>query len=210
MEDVMKKKVLLIAFAALALTACSSKNATTDSESAKKAASSISSSNVVKQTSNKINLTNYKKIKVVEKTGSTPSQVTDLLGREADAKSKAKTSKLKATIYTWEGVQNGSAGANLAVEFANGVAIAKQISGLVVNRSKQITPKDYKSLKKGMTQEEVEAIVGKPNGYSESDYSNSDVALWLYTSGLKSDGQANFYVTFQKNKLVAKKAQNFN
>lgn len=90
------------------------------------------------------------------------------------------------------------------------MAIAKQISGLVVNRSKQITPKDYKSLKKGMTQEEVEAIVGKPNGYSESDYSNSDVALWLYTSGLKSDGQANFYVTFQKNKLVAKKAQNFN
>ena len=90
----MKKKVLLIAFAALALTACSSKKATTDSESDKKAASSISSSNVVKQTSNKINLTNYKKIKVVEKTGSTPSQVTDLLGREADAKSKAKTSKL--------------------------------------------------------------------------------------------------------------------
>lgn len=206
----MKKKVLLIAFAALALTACSSKKTTIDSESAKKAASSNSSSNVVKQTSNKINLTNYKKIKVIEKTGSTPSQVTDLLGREADAKSKANTSKLKATIYTWEGVQNGSAGSNLAVEFANGVAIAKQISGLVVNRSKKITPKDYKSLKKGMSQEEVEAIVGKPNGYSESDYSNSDVSLWLYTSGLKSDDQANFYVTFQKNKLVAKKAQNFN
>ena len=174
----MKKKVLLIAFAALALTACSSKKATTDSESDKKAASSISSSNVVKQTSNKINLTNYKKIKVVEKTGSTPSQVTDLLGREADAKSKAKTSKLKATIYTWEGVQNGSAGANLAVEFANGVAIAKQISGLVVNRSKQITPKDYKSLKKGMTQEEVEAIVGKPNGYSESEPLFISAAVW--------------------------------
>ncbi|GHV98568.1 hypothetical protein lacNasYZ03_00040 [Lactobacillus nasalidis] len=205
----MKKKVLLIAAAALALTACSSKKTSTSTESAKKAASSISSSNVVKQTSNKINLENYRKIKVVEKTGATPSEVTALLGRSADAKSKAKTTGLNATIYTWEGVQNGSAGSNLTVEFANGVAIAKQISGLEVSRSKKITVKDYKSLKKGMTQDEVEEIIGKPNGYSESDYSSAETVLWLYTSGLKSDSSASFYVTFQNNKLIDKSAQNF-
>ncbi len=145
----MKKKVLLIAFAALALTACSSKKDTTDSESAKKAASSISSSNVVKQTSNKINLTNYKKIKVVEKTGSTPSQVTDLLGREADAKSKAKTSKLKATIYTWEGVQNGSAGANLAVEFANGVLSPSRFPDWSSTGPSKLHPKTTSPSKRG-------------------------------------------------------------
>lgn len=204
-----KSLLTFLACGLLLLTGCSkSSNKSASTSSIKKAASSLSSSNLVKKSSdeNKLTLANFNKIKVVEKTGSTPAEVITLFGRNADSLSKATVKKLKATIYTWEGIKGGTNGSNIAVEFANGVAIAKQITGLKVNRAKKITQADYNSLTKNMTQAQVEQKLGKPNGYSVSNYGKTNAVLWLYTSDIKSDTSTSIYVTFQNGKLVAKNA----
>lgn len=205
----MKKSTKIIAaiLAAAALAGCSNKK-TTKKANVDKAASSLSSSNIVAKTSNRINYQNYQKIKVVEKTGNTPQEVISLLGRKPDVISKASNDGLKAKIYTWQGVAGGTGVSNLTVEFANGVAIAKQISGLKVTRKHEITMKDYKKLKKGCSQAEVKSLLGQPNGYSESDYGKAETILWLYTSGLKGENTPNLYVTFQNGKLIAKQQNN--
>lgn len=204
-----KSLLTFLACGLLLLTGCSkSSNKSASTSSIKKAASSLSRSNLVKKSSdeNKLTLANFNKIKVVEKTGSTPAEVITLFGRNADSLSKATVKKLKATIYTWEGIKDGTNGSNIAVEFANGVAIAKQITGLKVNRAKKITQADYKSLTKNMTQAQVAQKLGKPNGYSVSNYGKTNAVLWLYTSDIKSDTSTSIYVTFQNGKLVAKNA----
>lgn len=204
-----KSLLTFLACGLLLLTGCSkSSNKSASTSSIKKAASSLSRSNLVKKSSdeNKLTLANFNKIKVVEKTGSTPAEVITLFGRNADSLSKATVKKLKATIYTWEGIKDGTNGSNIAVEFANGVAIAKQITGLKVNRAKKITQADYKSLTKNMTQAQVAQKLGKPNGHSVSNYGKTNAVLWLYTSDIKSDTSTSIYVTFQNGKLVAKNA----
>lgn len=201
----MKKSIKILAaiLAAAALTGCSKKS-TGKHTDVNKAASSLASSNVVTQTSNRINYQNYQKIKVVEKTGSTLQDVNRLLGRKADAISKSSNNGLKVKVYTWQGVAGGTAGSNLTVEFAKGVALVKQISGFKVSRQKDITLKDYQKLKKGQSQAAVKTLLGQPNGYSESDYDNKVTILWIYTSGLKSEGRPSLYVTFQNGKLLSK------
>ena len=87
-----KSLLTFLACGLLLLTGCSkSSNKSASTSSIKKAASSLSSSNVVKKSSdeNKLTLANFNKIKVVEKTGSTPAEVITLFGRNADSLSKA-------------------------------------------------------------------------------------------------------------------------
>ena len=73
-----------------------------------------------------------------------------------------------------------------------------------MNRQKDITLKDYQKLKKGQSQAAVKTLLGQPNGYSESDYGNKVIILWIYTSGLKGEGRPSLYVTFQNGKLLSK------
>ncbi|MFC6176204.1 DUF3862 domain-containing protein [Companilactobacillus huachuanensis] len=160
-----------------------------------------------KSTSKKTDVTfaQYSGIFLNESSGTPIATVQRLLGKPSST-STSTANNAKTEINTWNNIENGDLGSNLTVNFVNGHAISKAISGLKVVRSEKLGLDAYSSVQNGMQEDTILTNVGKPNGYSESFNSDKTSKSYTYSSGVSGNTGANFVVNFT-NGTVSGKSQ---
>jgi len=159
-----------------------------------------------KKPASKITKSNFDKINVSESDGDSVDSVKKLFGKDPDDTSEDTIEDVKSEMYTWDNVDNGSLGSNIIVGFSNDHVISKNITGLKVNRGKDITKKDLNSIQNGTSKDDVKNKFGKPNGYDITNIAGQTDEMWEYTSGVKGGAGANFNITFT-NDVVSGKSQ---
>ncbi|HEL0020484.1 DUF3862 domain-containing protein [Streptococcus equi] len=105
---------------------------------------------------------------------------------------------VKLDSYTWQ-FDHVTVNINL---YENS-SIVKTIANFAFIRDLALSLKDYNSLKKGMTYDEVKQLLTEPDNYSQANSSEKETIQAIWISGLKAQTQgANIALTFENNQLT--------
>lgn len=167
-----------------------------------------SKSGVASSINKGITLSDYNNIKIGDLAnngdgGDTLKSIKSKFGKPASS-SSSTIKNVKTESYTWNKIANADFTSSLVVEFVDGNAVDKAISGLKVKRSNKLDLAAFDSIENGSNESDVLKLVGKPNGYSENIVSGLKTKMIMYTSDIKGDAGANFNVTLQGDSVTAK------
>jgi hypothetical protein len=175
-----------------ALVGCGgSKKADTTKEAAKTdVAKEEPKKEEAKKPDTKITYENFLSVKM----GQSYDDVKAILG-EGKETSSSEINKIKTTIYNW----NGKGASNVIITIQNGEVKGKTQMGL--NDSKtNITMDQYNKVEKGITYEQLKAILGEGQILSETEIIKQKSIMYGYIN--KDGSNANF--TFNNDSLAMK------
>ncbi|WP_246005625.1 DUF3862 domain-containing protein [Companilactobacillus insicii] len=150
-----------------------------------------------------IRLDNYNGIYLSQSDGLTLETLQKLFGKYS-SNSNNTIGNVQETSYTWKNIANGDLGSSLIVGLVNNHAISKSISGLKVNRNKEINLDLYNQIQNGQSEQDIIHLLGKPNGYSETSVEGTASKVYSYTSDVKGEIGANIVITFTDGTVSSK------
>ncbi|WP_125568186.1 DUF3862 domain-containing protein [Companilactobacillus insicii] len=109
------------------------------------------------------------------------------------------------STMTWNNIKGLDDDVSIDITFEQGIAVAKSIKGLDIDRKNDLTMKDYNRVKNNDSYEQVINTLGNPDNYSEK---NGNMTL-IYTSDVedKKDDEATYIKVVLNNNKVTSKSQ---
>lgn len=164
----MKKRTLIIGagvLLALGLASCGSDGDKDSNVTTSSSTSVISSS---KKTQNKLTKANFDKITIGEN-GYTPEQTEELFGKKANTTSDSTVENISTSMHIWNNIDDGKLGSNITIQYENGHAISKTITGLKNKPKADLNDETFNSIQNGMSKNDVINKLGEPSGYTYTE-----------------------------------------
>lgn len=179
----------------------------TETKTSQKSSSSSKSTTKTKSNSSKknkgITLNDFNGIYLSQSDGFSPEQLENVFGKPANT-TEGAIQTLKTSASTWSNIANSQLGANMTVNFSNGHAINKTISGLKVKRASKLGLADFNKIESNQTIADVINQLGKPNGYTVTNINGANSTDLTYSSDINGDTGANFIINFTNDKANGK------
>lgn len=125
---------------------------------------------------------------------------------EPDSTSESSINGTQSAMYIWSNLEGGDIFSALTVQFTDGLASSKSVTGLPVDESDAVTADQFESIPidGSYTFEQAVEELGQPDGYSESLLAGMSTNMVSWASNVDGDLGANFNITFQDGVAISK------